>query len=94
MDIAGLRDLVIIIWGLASVVVILILAVILVACYRHLKPIFSNAEAASANIARLSDIAREAAAPLSQVAVLIQVISKVLEAIRGSNNKGKEVEHD
>jgi ABC-type sugar transport system permease subunit len=90
MDIAWLRDLTIVIWGLVSAIVVAVLGVILVALYRRLKVILDNMEIASTNVAELSKMAREAALPMMRIASIFQVITKTLGAIKGFRKNKKE----
>jgi hypothetical protein len=90
MNIAWLRDLTIVIWGLISMVVTIMLGVIAFAIFRRLKTILGSAEVASANIAELSVLARESAGPILRITGIIQVVAKTMEAIRGLAKNKKE----
>jgi hypothetical protein len=90
MNIAWLRDLTIVIWGLVSAIVVAVLGVILVKLDRRLKVILDNMETASTNVAELSKMAREAAIPMMRIASILQVITKALGAIRGFRKNKKE----
>ncbi len=93
MDLAWLRDLTIVVWGGVSVVVLAVLTVLAVAFYRRLKTVLNHVEVTTANLARLSETAREAAVPLLQLASLVQVVTRVLEAIKGLGKNSKEEAH-
>jgi hypothetical protein len=93
MDIAWLRDLTIVVWGVISTIVVAILGVVIIALYRRVKIILSSAEVASANIAELSTMARESAAPILKISGIIQVVAKTLEAIRGLAKNKKEADN-
>jgi hypothetical protein len=92
MNIAWLRDLTIVVWGILSIVVTATFGLIMVGIYRRMKIILGSAEVASANIAELSSMAREAAGPVMKITGVIQVIAKTLGVMRGFGKYRKEVD--
>ena len=83
MDLAGLRDLVIIICGLTSLLILIMAAIIMNTIYQRLKHILGHVDAVSANIEQISEMARDAAVSLIPFEVLIQAIFKVFESMKG-----------
>ncbi len=94
MDIAWLRDLVIVIYGLLSILILIVIAFLLLAIFRRVRVILDSVKVTTENIECISAMARhEVAVPIVQVASLIQVVTKTLEAIRGVGKTKKEAKH-
>jgi hypothetical protein len=84
LDIAWFRDLIIIIYGIISIGVLITVIVLLAGLWRRCKGIMDSLNITAKNIEEISYSARkEIITPLSQIGVIIQGISKGIEAVSG-----------
>lgn len=73
MSIAWLRDLVIVVFGLASTIVVIILAIVAVKLYRKVVPIIESAKKTTKTAEDISSVVRYIMAPpLSYLAAVLQ----------------------
>ena len=84
MNIAWFRDLIIIIYGIISIGVFITVTVLLISLHRRCRGIMDSLNITAKNIEEISYSARkEIITPLAQIGVIIQSISKGIEAISG-----------
>jgi len=80
MDIGWFRDLVICIFGLATTVVVIFVAVLAYLLYRKTKPILDSMQATSATIKEItSSVKEEIVKPILNFAALIRGIAQGIE---------------
>jgi len=66
------RDLVIVIWGLAATIAVIIIVVLALAAYFKVRPIINSVKSVASTVEYIASCVEEAAGPLAQVVALVQ----------------------
>ena len=91
MDIAWFRDLMICIFGVSATVVVLVLAVLAILCYRRIRPILDSVKATTKTVENLSTcVETEVAMPLAQVAAFVQGMRQIVSLFSRFTKKKEE----
>jgi hypothetical protein len=84
MDIAWFRDLVIVVCGIMSFLVLAAILIMMVALFRRFSGIMDSLKVTAKNIEELSISARnEIISPLARIGAIIKGISRGVEAVSG-----------
>lgn len=91
MSIEWFRDLVIIIWGLGSTVVILVIGVLAVMLYRRMRPALDSLKTTTKTVENITSVVgEEVVGPLSKVVAFIQGIRQATTLISQLRKKKEE----
>ena len=91
MGIEWFRDLMICIFGVSATVVVIVLAVLAILCYRRIRPILDSVRATTKTVENLSStVEEEVARPLAQVAAFVQGVRQAVGLIKGFRMKREE----
>ena len=89
MDIAWFRDLVISVFGIATIVVLIFIAVLIFMLYHRIMPIINSIKTTTKTVENISTcIEAEVAGPISQMAAFVQGVRQAVSMI-GSLRKRK-----
>jgi hypothetical protein len=91
VSIEWFRDLVIIIWGLGSTVVILSMGVLAILFYRRIRPALDSLKATTKTVEDITSVVEEnVAGPLSKVVAFIQGLRQAASLVSQFRNKREE----
>ena len=91
MDIGWYRDLVICIFGLATTIVVIFIAVLAYLLFRKVKPILESVQATTATVREVtSTIKEELVKPVLQISTLIRGITQGIELVSKIFKKGEQ----
>jgi membrane protein implicated in regulation of membrane protease activity len=91
MDIAWLRDLIIVIFGIAATVAIIAIAVLAFMLYFRVKPVVGSVEKSAKTIERITtNIEETVVKPITQIGSFLQGIRNALEIFKRFFNKEEE----
>jgi hypothetical protein len=89
MDLAWFRDLVISVFGIATIIVVIFMAVLAFIAYRKIRPIIDSVKATTRSVENISTcVESEVIRPLSQLAAFVQGVRQVV-GLFGSFRKKK-----
>lgn len=90
MSIEWFRDLVISIFGLGATIVVILMGILAVLCYRNLRPVIASLKATAKTVENISScVEEEVVRPLSQVAAFVQGVRQMMNLF-GRFSKGKK----
>ena len=91
MSIEWFRDLVIIIWGLGSTVVILLIGVLALLLYRRMRPALDSLKTTTKTVENITTVVGEhVAGPLSKVVAFVQGVRQAASLVSQLRNKKEE----
>ena len=91
MSIEWFRDLVIIIWGLGSTVVILLMGVLAFLLYRRMRPALDSLKKTTKTVENITSVVGEqVAGPLAKVAAFVQGVRQAASLVSQLRNKKEE----
>lgn len=91
MSIEWFRDLVIIIWGLGSTVVILIIGVLAIMFYRRMRPALDSLKTTTKTVESITSVMSEnVVGPLSKVVAFVQGARQAVNFVSQLRNKKEE----
>lgn len=91
MSIEWFRDLVIIIWGLGSTVVILVIGVLAIMLYRRMRPALDSLKTTTKTVEDITSVVgEEVVGPLSKVVAFIQGARQAINLVTQLRGKKEE----
>ncbi|HEY97871.1 MAG TPA: hypothetical protein G4O16_06800 [Dehalococcoidia bacterium] len=91
MSIEWFRDLVIIIWGLGSTVVIIIIGVLAIMFYRRMRPALDSLKTTTKTVESITSVVSEnVVGPLSKVVAFVQGARQAINLVSQLRNKKEE----
>ena len=91
MSIEWFRDLIIIIWGIASTVFIVFLGILAFLFYRRIRPALDSLKATTKTVENITSVVGEqVAGPLTKVAAFMQGIRQAVSLVSQLRNKKEE----
>lgn len=91
MTIEWLRDLILIIWGIAGIAVTLTIGILAVMLYRRIRPALDSIKATTKTVENITSVVSdEVAGPLSKVAAFVQGIRQASSLINQLRNKRED----
>jgi hypothetical protein len=91
VSIEWFRDLVIIIWGLGSTVVILIIGVLAIMFYRRMRPALDSLKTTTKTVETITSVVSEnVVGPLSKVVAFVQGARQAVNFVSQLRNKKEE----
>lgn len=91
MSIEWFRDLIIIIWGIGSTVVILVIGVLAIMLYRRMRPALDSLKTTTKAVENITSVVSEnVVGPLSKVVAFIQGARQAINLVNQFRNKKEE----
>ncbi len=91
MSIEWFRDFVIIIWGIASTVVVLVIGVLAVMFYRRMRPALDSLRTTTKTVENITSVVGEqVAGPLSKVVAFVQGVRQAVSLVSQLRNKKED----
>ena len=91
MTIEWLRDLIIIIWGIAGIALTVTLGIMVVMMYRKIRPMLDSVKATTKTVEKITSIvSEEVTGPLSKVAAFVQGIRQATSLINQLRHNREE----
>ena len=91
MTIEWLRDLILIIWGIAGIAVTLTIGILAVMLYHRIRPALDSIKATTKTVENITSVVSdEVAGPLSKVAAFVQGIRQASSLINQLRNKRED----
>ena len=91
MSIEWFRDLILIIWGITSTVVIVLIGVLAYLFYRRIQPALDSLKATTRTVENITSVVGEqVAGPLTKVAAFIQGVRQAVSLVSQLRNKKEE----
>ncbi len=91
MSIEWFRDFVIIIWGLASTVVVLVIGVLVIMFYRRIRPALDSLRTTTKTVENITSVVEEnVAGPLSKVVAFVQGMRQAATLVSQLRNKKED----
>ena len=91
MSIEWFRDLVIIIWGLTSVVVVSLLGILAILFYRRMRPALDSLKKTTKTVENITSVVGEqVAGPLSKVVAFLQGVREAASLVSQLRRKKEE----
>ena len=91
MSIEWFRDLIIIIWGIGSTVVILVIGVLAIMLYRRMRPALDSLKTTTKAVESITSVVSEnVVGPLSKVVAFIQGARQAINLVNQFRNKKEE----
>ena len=91
MSIEWFRDLIIIIWGIVSTVVIVFMGVLAFLFYQRIRPALDSLKATTKTMENITSVVGEqVAGPLAKVAAFVQGIRQAVSLVSQLRNKKEE----
>jgi len=91
VSIEWFRDLVIIIWGLGSTVVIIIIGVLAIMFYRRMRPALDSLKTTTKTVESITSVVSEnVVGPLSKVVAFVQGARQAINLVSQLRNKKEE----
>ena len=91
MSIEWFRDLILIIWGITSTVVIVLIGVLAYLFYRRIRPALDSLKATTRTVENITSVVGEqVAGPLTKVAAFIQGVRQAVSLVSQLRNKKEE----
>ena len=91
MSIEWFRDLVIIIWGIGSTVVIVIIGVLAIMLYRRMRPALDSLKTTTKTVENITSVVgEEVVGPLSKVIAFVQGVRQATNLISHLRNKKED----
>ena len=95
MDIAWFRDLVISVFGIATILILIFLAVLAFLLYQKIKPIVDSVKSTTRTVEKISScVESEVVTPLSQVVAFVQGVRQAIGMFSGLRKKKGEYKDD
>lgn len=91
MNIEWFRDLVLIIWGLTSTVVILLVGIVVILFYRRIRPALDSLRRTTRTVENITSVVGEqVAGPLAKVVSFIQGVRQAMNLVSELRHKKEE----
>jgi hypothetical protein len=91
VSIEWFRDLIIIIWGIASTVVIVFMGVLAFLFYRRIRPALDSLKTTTRTVENITSVVGEqVAGPLAKVAAFVQGVRQAVSLVSQLRNKKEE----
>jgi len=91
VSIEWFRDFVIIIWGIASTVVVLVIGVLAVMFYRRMRPALDSLRTTTKTVENITSVVGEqVAGPLSKVVAFVQGVRQAVSLVSQLRNKKED----
>lgn len=91
MSIEWFRDLIIIIWGIASTVVVVIIGILAYLFYRRIQPALDSLKATTKTVENItSTVGEQVAGPLAKVAAFVQGMRQAVSLVSQYRNRKEE----
>ena len=87
MSLEWFRDLVIVIWGLAATLAVIIIVVLALVAYFKVRPIIDSVKSVTRTVEYIASCVEEAAGPLAQVVALVQGFRTAFGVVKKSRKK-------
>jgi L-asparagine transporter-like permease len=95
MDIAGMRDIIIIIYGIIGIIVLIIVAVLGIMLYRRAQTILNNVQSTSESVKEMvANIKEKFVDPATQFMAMIMGIKQMVALVGKLFKKGQEKEEE